>query len=71
MGIEVIETNKGLCLSQRNDCLDLLSEFGLLACKPTAFPIDQSLDISNEPSLTDLVLDKLLSIKSLLENLYI
>ncbi|GJW25179.1 ribonuclease H-like domain-containing protein [Tanacetum coccineum] len=41
LGIEVVETDKGLCLSQRKYCLDLLSEFGLLACKPSAVPLEQ------------------------------
>ncbi|GKB47607.1 putative RNA-directed DNA polymerase [Tanacetum coccineum] len=34
--------------------LDLLSDFGLLACKPSATPLEQNLTISNEPSYTDL-----------------
>ncbi|GKC71343.1 ribonuclease H-like domain-containing protein, partial [Tanacetum coccineum] len=31
LGIEVLETDLGLCLSQRKYCFDLLSEYGLLA----------------------------------------
>ncbi|GJZ69644.1 ribonuclease H-like domain-containing protein [Tanacetum coccineum] len=46
LGIEVVETDKGLCLSQRKYCLDLLSEFGLLACKPSAVPLEQNLKVS-------------------------
>ncbi|GJZ17744.1 ribonuclease H-like domain-containing protein, partial [Tanacetum coccineum] len=47
MGIEVLETNQGLSLSQRKYCLDLLSDFGLLACKPSATPLEQNLSITN------------------------
>ncbi|GKE24187.1 ribonuclease H-like domain-containing protein, partial [Tanacetum coccineum] len=59
LGIEVIETGKGLCLSQRKYCLDLLSVFGLLACKPSAVPLEQNLKISNEPTLVDPIIDKI------------
>ncbi|GJY04161.1 ribonuclease H-like domain-containing protein [Tanacetum coccineum] len=39
LGIEVLENENGLCLSQRKYCLELLSEYGLLACKPAATPL--------------------------------
>ncbi|GJZ59527.1 ribonuclease H-like domain-containing protein, partial [Tanacetum coccineum] len=31
LGIEVVDTNKGICLNQRNYILDLLSEYGMIA----------------------------------------
>ncbi|GJR99016.1 ribonuclease H-like domain-containing protein [Tanacetum coccineum] len=34
LGIEIIETNKDICLNQRKYVLDLLSEYDMLACKP-------------------------------------
>ncbi|GJS63162.1 ribonuclease H-like domain-containing protein [Tanacetum coccineum] len=37
--IEVVDTYNGICMSQRKYCLDLLFEFGLLACKPSAIPL--------------------------------
>ncbi|GJY05305.1 ribonuclease H-like domain-containing protein [Tanacetum coccineum] len=37
---------------------DLISSFGLLACKPSAIPLEQNLSISSEPTNDDLVLDK-------------
>ncbi|GKB26990.1 putative RNA-directed DNA polymerase [Tanacetum coccineum] len=41
--IEVLETCDGLCLNKRKYCLELLSEYGMLACKPLKAPIpDQS-----------------------------
>ncbi|GJY22677.1 ribonuclease H-like domain-containing protein [Tanacetum coccineum] len=53
LGIEVLETDFGICLSQRKYCLDLLSEYGLLACKLSATPLEQNLAISNEPTKID------------------
>ncbi|XP_071715227.1 uncharacterized mitochondrial protein AtMg00810-like [Rutidosis leptorrhynchoides] len=40
LGIEVIYTDKGICLSQRKYCLEVLSEFGLLGSKPINTPIE-------------------------------
>nr|GEU36668.1 reverse transcriptase domain-containing protein [Tanacetum cinerariifolium] len=60
LGIEVLETNLGLCLSQRKYCLDLLSEYGLLACKPSTTPLEQNLAISNEPTEVDKIALKVL-----------
>ncbi|GJZ56643.1 ribonuclease H-like domain-containing protein [Tanacetum coccineum] len=69
LGIEVIDTDKGLCLSQRKYCLDLLSDFGLLACKPSATPLEQNLTISNEPSYTDPVIDNVTEYQKLIGKL--
>ncbi|GJT83241.1 hypothetical protein Tco_1057583 [Tanacetum coccineum] len=44
-------------LLKRKYCLDLLSEYGLLVCKPSATPLEQNLAISNEPAEIDKVLD--------------
>ncbi|XP_021986041.1 uncharacterized mitochondrial protein AtMg00810-like [Helianthus annuus] len=40
LGIEVLKTKDGLCLSQRKYCLDLLAEFGMTGCKPVNNPIE-------------------------------
>ncbi|GJR28421.1 putative RNA-directed DNA polymerase [Tanacetum coccineum] len=40
LGIEVLENNGGLVLTQRKYCLELLTEFGMLACKPCGTPIE-------------------------------
>ncbi|MFS7949417.1 putative RNA-directed DNA polymerase [Helianthus anomalus] len=42
LGIEVLYNKSGMCLNQRKYCLELLSEFGYLACKPVNTPIEQS-----------------------------
>ncbi|GJW33590.1 ribonuclease H-like domain-containing protein [Tanacetum coccineum] len=65
----VVETDKGLCLSQRKYCLDLLSEFGLLACKPSAVPLEQNLKVSGEPTLNDPVIDKITEYQKLIGKL--
>ncbi|GJW58905.1 ribonuclease H-like domain-containing protein [Tanacetum coccineum] len=54
LGIEVIDTDKGICLNKRRYVLDLLSEYGMLACKPAKTPLMSKLIISNEA-----VLDKI------------
>lgn len=42
LGIEVIRTDKGIALSQRKYVLDLLTETGMLACKPAVTPIEMN-----------------------------
>ncbi|GJS89198.1 ribonuclease H-like domain-containing protein [Tanacetum coccineum] len=48
LGIEVVDTDKGICLNQRKYVLDLLSEYGMLACKPAKTSLMSKLVISNE-----------------------
>ncbi|KAJ0834657.1 putative RNA-directed DNA polymerase [Helianthus annuus] len=40
LGLEVLYNNDGICLNQRKYCLELLSEFGYLGCKPVNTPIE-------------------------------
>ncbi|GJY83172.1 ribonuclease H-like domain-containing protein [Tanacetum coccineum] len=40
LGIEVLESNDGLILTQRKYYLELLTEFGMLGCKPCGTPIE-------------------------------
>ncbi|GJX13713.1 ribonuclease H-like domain-containing protein, partial [Tanacetum coccineum] len=69
LGIEVLETDQGLCLSQRKYCLAFLSEFGLLACKPSATLLEQNLTITNEPTEVDKVLDNITEYQKLIGKL--
>ncbi|KAI3781572.1 hypothetical protein L2E82_11589 [Cichorium intybus] len=50
LGIEIVKTDYGLCLSQRKYCLELLYEFGLLAAKPIKTPLDVNVTVSSESS---------------------
>lgn len=45
LGIEVLESESGMCLSQRKYCLELLSDFGLLGSKPVTTPLETNLVI--------------------------
>ncbi|KAK1422630.1 hypothetical protein QVD17_17916 [Tagetes erecta] len=47
LGIEVIRTDEGLCLSQRKYCMELLTEYGLSGCKPAKTPIEQHYNVIN------------------------
>ncbi|KAJ0459040.1 putative RNA-directed DNA polymerase [Helianthus annuus] len=58
LGIEVLYGKHDLCLSQRKYCLELLSEYGYLGCKPVSTPIElSSLVNSKTESNTDSVVD--------------
>nr|GEX56168.1 ribonuclease H-like domain-containing protein [Tanacetum cinerariifolium] len=69
LGIKVIDTENGLCLSQRKYCLDLLTEFGLLACKPSATPLEQNVSMTNKPTVSDPVLDNVTEYQKLIGKL--
>ncbi|XP_022020214.1 uncharacterized mitochondrial protein AtMg00810-like [Helianthus annuus] len=47
LGIEVLSCADGICLSQRKYCTDLLTEYGMLGCKPVSVPIEQSHVVNN------------------------
>nr|GEV00726.1 Rop guanine nucleotide exchange factor 5 [Tanacetum cinerariifolium] len=52
-GIEVLESQMGICLSQRKYCLELLSDDGLLACKPATIPLPQNIVLNFKESEHD------------------
>jgi len=45
LGLEVSRSLDGLVLNQRKYCLDLISETGMLGCKPTPTPFDPSIKL--------------------------
>ncbi|GJS84392.1 ribonuclease H-like domain-containing protein [Tanacetum coccineum] len=53
LGIEVIKNEQGVCLSQRKYSLELLSEFGMLACKPSKIPLYVSKNKTKPVKLVD------------------
>ncbi|GJU81182.1 putative RNA-directed DNA polymerase [Tanacetum coccineum] len=53
LGIEVIKNDKGMCLSQRKYSLELLNEFGMLACKPSKTPLYVSKNKNKPVKLVD------------------
>ncbi|GJV01120.1 ribonuclease H-like domain-containing protein [Tanacetum coccineum] len=66
LGIEVIGTNQGVCLNQRKYVLDLLSEYGMLACKPVKTPLQSKLVVSNETSDDDPLLENITDYQKLM-----
>ncbi|GJW86918.1 putative RNA-directed DNA polymerase [Tanacetum coccineum] len=66
LGIEVIDTDKGICLNQRKYVLDLLSEYGMFACKPAKTPLMTKLVISNEASDKGHLLENIIDYQKLI-----
>ncbi|GJX11860.1 ribonuclease H-like domain-containing protein [Tanacetum coccineum] len=52
MGIEILENKNGMCLSQRKYCLELC-EYGLLAGKPAATPLQKNVVLNHVKSGND------------------
>ncbi|GKA27249.1 ribonuclease H-like domain-containing protein [Tanacetum coccineum] len=69
LGIEVINTNKGICLNQRKYVLDLLTGYGMLACKPARTPMLSKVSISNEATSIDPLLDNIVDYQKLMGKL--
>ncbi|GJS82100.1 ribonuclease H-like domain-containing protein [Tanacetum coccineum] len=69
LGIEVIDTDKGICLNQIKYVLDLLSEYGMLACKPAKNPLMSKLVISNEASDKDPLFENITDYQKLIGKL--
>nr|GEV59447.1 RNA-directed DNA polymerase, eukaryota [Tanacetum cinerariifolium] len=44
-----VDIDKGICLNQRKYVLDLLSEYGMLACKPVNTPLMSKLENNHNP----------------------
>ncbi|XP_071713645.1 uncharacterized mitochondrial protein AtMg00810-like [Rutidosis leptorrhynchoides] len=53
LGIEVLNCNNGVCLSQRKYYLELLNDYGLLGCKPFGTPIESNICVNCESSEKD------------------
>nr|GEX53367.1 ribonuclease H-like domain-containing protein [Tanacetum cinerariifolium] len=63
------ETKNMIFLSQKNYCLELLSEYGLLACKPAATPLQQNTVLSFEETERDKFLPSMFKYQKLVGKL--
>ncbi|GJY03967.1 ribonuclease H-like domain-containing protein [Tanacetum coccineum] len=69
LGIEVLETLNGICLSQRKYCLELIDDFGLLASKPSYIPMQPNISLSSEPKDDDPLLKNVTDYQKLIGKL--
>ncbi|GJS98337.1 ribonuclease H-like domain-containing protein [Tanacetum coccineum] len=69
LGIEVLDTPKGICLNQRKYCLELIDEFGLLDGKPSNLPMQPNICLTSEPIDTDPLLDNVTEYQKLIGKL--
>ncbi|GJU36840.1 ribonuclease H-like domain-containing protein [Tanacetum coccineum] len=69
LGIEVLDTPKGICLNQRKYYLEFIDEFGLLARKPSNLHMHPNISLTSEPSDTDPLLDNVTEYQKLIGKL--
>ena len=48
LGIEIARSRRGISLSQRKYTLDLLSDTGMMGCRPASTPMDPNLKLTSE-----------------------
>ncbi|GJT97699.1 ribonuclease H-like domain-containing protein [Tanacetum coccineum] len=69
LGIKVLKPKSGLCLNQRKYCLELLHEFGLLACRHVVTPLPENIILAHKETDDDKYLLNLTSYQKLVEKL--
>ncbi|GJU78229.1 ribonuclease H-like domain-containing protein [Tanacetum coccineum] len=53
LGIEVIDNDLGLCMTQRKYCMELLHDYGLLAARPVDIPLPENTILSCDETEND------------------
>nr|GEX92228.1 hypothetical protein [Tanacetum cinerariifolium] len=61
LGIEVLKVSGGLCLSQEKYCLELLHDFGLLACRHVLTPLPENIILAHKETEKNKFLVKITS----------
>ncbi|GJT76631.1 ribonuclease H-like domain-containing protein [Tanacetum coccineum] len=69
LGIEILEESNGVFISQRKYCLELLQEFGMLACKPIYTPMETNHVMAHLPTKKDPLLTNITGFQKLVGKL--
>nr|GEV68538.1 ribonuclease H-like domain-containing protein [Tanacetum cinerariifolium] len=69
LGIEVLKVSGGLCLSQLKYCLELLHDFGLLACRLVLTPLLETIILGHKETEKDKFLVKITNYQRLIGKL--
>nr|GFA41674.1 ribonuclease H-like domain-containing protein [Tanacetum cinerariifolium] len=69
LGIEALRTKSGLCLNHRKYCLEMLHEYGLLACRPVMTPLPKNYVLSHNESNGDKYLRNITSYQKVIGKL--
>ncbi|GJU86077.1 ribonuclease H-like domain-containing protein [Tanacetum coccineum] len=69
LGIEILEEIDGVFISQRKYCLELLQEFGMLACKPISTPMETNHVMAHSPTEKDPLLTNIIGFHKLVGKL--
>ncbi|GJU43423.1 putative RNA-directed DNA polymerase [Tanacetum coccineum] len=69
LGIEVIDCDNAIFLSQRKYCIELLHEFGMLGCKPTSVPMEPNTVLNFKVNDDDPTLDNITGYQKLVGKL--
>ncbi|GKC17734.1 ribonuclease H-like domain-containing protein [Tanacetum coccineum] len=67
--IEVLKNDKGICMSQRKYCMDLLHEYGLLAARPVETPFPENTVLNFKESKKEKYLRNFTSFQQLIGKL--